>query len=50
MQEFVAYVNENLGAVPQEATDSLSTSLVPVAPRVPVRKKAARKASRPASD
>ncbi len=49
MQEFVAYVNENLGAVPQEATDGLSTSLVPVSPRVPVRSKppARKKAARP---
>jgi len=49
MQEFVAYVNENLGAVPQEATDNLSTSLVPVSTRAPVRAKTAarKKASRP---
>ena len=47
MQEFVAYVNENLGAIPQEATDNLSTSLVPVSTRSPVRTKtaAARKKS-----
>lgn len=39
MQDFVAYVNENLGAIPQEATDNLSTSLVPVSTRMPVRAK-----------
>lgn len=59
MQEFVAYVNENLGAVPQEATDNLSTSLVPVSTRAPVRAKTAarkkvsratRKTSVPESD
>ena len=52
MQEFVAYVNENLGAIPQEATDNLSTSLVPVTTRLPTRPKtAARKKAvrRPAS-
>jgi MerR family transcriptional regulator/heat shock protein HspR len=48
MQDFVAYVNENLGAIPQEATDNLSTSLVPVSTRMPMRPKAAarKKASR----
>ncbi len=43
MQQFVAYVNENLGKVPKEATDSLSTSLVPVATRLPDRPRGARK-------
>ena len=41
MQDFVAYVNENLGAIPQEATDNLSTSLVPVSTRMPIRTKTA---------
>ena len=51
MQEFVAYVNRNMGKVPKEATDNLSTSLVPVATRLPdrprasARKKAARRAA-----
>lgn len=47
MQEFVAYVNQNMGKVPKEATDNLSTSLVPVATRVPARprKKASRRAA-----
>ena len=50
MQEFVAYVNRNLGKVPKEATDNLSTSLVPVSTRLPDRagpagrKKASRRA------
>ncbi|MEZ5365324.1 MAG: helix-turn-helix transcriptional regulator [Bryobacterales bacterium] len=46
MQEFVAYVNRNLGKVPKEATDNLSTSLVPVSTRLPERPRAANKASR----
>jgi MerR family transcriptional regulator/heat shock protein HspR len=37
MQEFVAYVNRNMGKVPKEATDNLSTALVPVATRLPER-------------
>jgi len=51
MQEFVAYVNQNMGKVPKEATDNLSTSPVPVATRLPdrprgaARKKAARRAA-----
>jgi MerR family transcriptional regulator/heat shock protein HspR len=50
MQEFVAYVNQNLGKVPKEATDNLSTSLVPVATRLPDRPRpAARKKARRAS-
>ena len=43
MQEFVAYVNANLGGVPSEASEGLSTSLVPVGARLPVRPKAVRK-------
>lgn len=46
MREFVAYVNENLGAIPKEAADSLSTSLVPVATRLPARTKTARRKTR----
>lgn len=51
MQEFVAYVNRNLGKVPKEATDNLSTSLVPVRtrlpdrPAAPARKKTSRRAA-----
>jgi MerR family transcriptional regulator/heat shock protein HspR len=37
MQEFVAYVNRNLGEIPKEATNNLSTSLVPVSTRLPDR-------------
>ncbi len=44
MQEFVAYVNDNLGSIPQEAADTLSANaLVPVGTRLPARPKAARK-------
>ncbi len=50
MQEFVAYINDNLGSVPPEAADHLTTSLVPVNARMPVpvkpRKKAAKKATK----
>ena len=50
MQEFVAYINDNLGAVPPEAADHLTTSLVHVVERMPVpvkpRKKAAKKAAK----
>jgi MerR family transcriptional regulator/heat shock protein HspR len=51
MQDFVSYVNENMGAIPGEATDHLSTALVPVRPRPPEppepapRKKGSRKSS-----
>ena len=51
MQEFVAYVNRNLGKIPKEATDNLSTSLVPVSTRLPdrpgpaSRKRASRRAA-----
>ncbi|MBI1356555.1 MAG: MerR family transcriptional regulator [Acidobacteria bacterium] len=57
MQEFVAYVNANLGTVPQEATDNLSTSLVPISssrlptrPKRPARKKVVRPNSGNAPD
>jgi MerR family transcriptional regulator/heat shock protein HspR len=50
MQDFVAYINDNLGSVPPEAADHLSTSLVPVTLRMPVlvktRKKAAKKVAK----
>ena len=50
MQEFVAYINDNLGSVPPEAADNLTTSLVHVVERMPVpvkpRKKAAKKAAK----
>ena len=50
MQEFVAYINDNLGSVSPEAADHLTTSLVPVNVRMPVpikpRKKAAKKAAK----
>lgn len=50
MQEFVAYVNDNLGSVSAEAADHLTTSLVPVVTHMPVpikpRKKAAKKAAK----
>lgn len=50
MQEFVAYINDNLGSVPPEAADHLTTSLVHVVERMPVpvkpRKKAAKKAAK----
>ncbi len=50
MQEFVAYVNDNLGSVSSEAADHLTTSLVPVNVRMPIpiksRKKAAKKAAK----
>ena len=48
MEEFVSYVNTNLGSIPKEATDRLSTSLVPVArrPPVPVKRKRAAKANK----
>ena len=48
MQEFVAYVNRNLGEIPKEARDTLSTSLVPVSTRPPDRSgpSARRKAAR----
>ena len=49
MQEFVAYVNRNLGKVPKEATDNLSTALVPVPTRLPERPRATKKASRGAA-
>jgi MerR family transcriptional regulator/heat shock protein HspR len=47
MQEFVAYVNRNLGKVPKEATDNLSTSLVPVSTRMPDRPAAAARKKAP---
>ncbi len=50
MQEFVAYINDNLGSVSPEAADHLTTSLVPVVTHMPVpikpRKKAAKKAAK----
>lgn len=47
MEEFVSYVNENLGTIPQDAADRFSTSLVPITHRtpVPVRKRRARGSS-----
>jgi MerR family transcriptional regulator/heat shock protein HspR len=49
MRQFVGYVNENLGSIPQDAEDHLSMSLVRVGSRAPVatpkpaRKKAAKR-------
>lgn len=48
MEEFVSYVNANLGSIPKEAADHFSTSLVPVSRRapVPVKRKRAAKVSK----
>ncbi len=49
MEEFVSYVNNNLGSIPQDAADRFSTSLVPVSTRPPTpvkRKKTAKAAKR----
>jgi len=35
MQDFVRYINDNLGSLPQDAQDQFSTSLVPVVTRLP---------------
>ena len=47
MQEFVSFVNDNVGGIPAEASERLSTSLVPVPVRLPARpKKSGRRAAR----
>ena len=39
MQEFVAYVTENMGKLPSEPPDAFSTSLIPVSRNLPIRDK-----------
>ncbi len=49
MEQFVSYVNQNMGAVSADAADVLSTSLVPVSTRLPVKPKATKKAAKKAA-
>jgi MerR family transcriptional regulator/heat shock protein HspR len=41
MEEFVGYINEQMGSLPRQPPESFSTSLVPVSRNVPLSRKAA---------
>ncbi len=46
MEEFVSYVNDNMGAAPRERADDSAMSLVPTPVRVPTRVKTVKKAAK----
>jgi len=46
MEDFVSYVNDNMGAAPREPADSSAMSLVPSSVRVPTRVKTVKKAAK----